>query len=76
MRPKYNLLAISISTIALTGCAGGAQEARLMPTAILCQTAMDLGPQYIHIGEYYSEINQRHADCQGVVGTISTIRIR
>lgn len=60
----------------LAACAGGTQEARLMPTPILCKTILDLGPVYLRSGEYLSELRNRNADCAQYLGVTTNIRVR
>jgi hypothetical protein len=62
------------SLLTLCACAGGTQEAALMPTSMLCQTIIDLGPQYLRINEYLVELHRRGGDCE--VGETTTIRVR
>jgi hypothetical protein len=66
-------ICLALST---AGCAGGTQEARLMPTPILCKTILDLGPIYIRSGEYLAELKGRGSDCSEYLGSTSNIRVR
>lgn len=64
------------SAAALSGCAGGAQEAAAMPTPILCKTVFDLSPAYVRYNEYLNELKKRGEDCHQYAGSTTNIRVR
>lgn len=78
MRKLMSVPALVVTTVgfAMTGCAGGAEEAALMPSPILCSTIMDLSPAYVRYGEYLAELRRRGEDCSSYVGDARTVRLR
>lgn len=78
MRKQLSVPALVVTALGftMTGCAGGAEEAALMPSPILCSTIMDLSPVYIHYGEYLAELHRRGEDCSSYVGDAQTVRFR
>lgn len=75
MKRHLSFAAVAAS-IALAGCAGGAEEAAMMPTPVLCKTILDLSPTYVRYSEYLGELNSRGADCGEFMGDTQNIRVR
>lgn len=71
-----NVCLIVIAGFSVSACAGGAKEAAMMPTPILCKTVLDLSPTYVRYNEFMAELNKRKETCAKYVGETNNIRVR
>lgn len=72
----HGMCLIVLVGLSVSACAGGAKEAAMMPTPILCKTVLDLSPTYVRYHEFMAELNKRKETCAKYVGETNNIRIR
>lgn len=76
MSKVMNTCGVVCLSVIISGCAGGAEEARQMPTPVLCKTILDLSPTYVRYDEFLAELNNRGEDCAEYLGETQNIRVR